>query len=63
MQALEEQQAGWMWRLVEQEEQFEDYITRTDGLAAVVGEMTAGRDTFTVRQPPISNIRDTDGAL
>ena len=63
MQALEEQQAGWMWRLVEQEEQFEDHIMRTDGLSAVVGGMIAECNTFTVRQPPISNIRDTDGAL
>ena len=63
MQALEEQQAGWMWRLVEQEEQFEDCIMRTDGLAAVVGGMIAERNTFTVRQPLIPNIRDTDSVL
>ena len=63
IEALEEQQAGWMWRLVEQEEQFKDYITRTDRLAAVVGEMTAGRNAFTVRQPLISNIWDTDNVL
>lgn len=52
--ALEGQQAGWVWRLAEQDEQFAEYAERTDGFAALVGEMVAERNSFMVRQPPLA---------